>query len=164
MTLKSPPAEERVILRGISWEKYLQILGNLDDHGGRIAYDNGLLEIMSPNEEHENTKRLIGRLIEALTEELDMVMKSGGSTTYKRELRKKGIEPDESYYLGEESVARSKTAGGPDLEYPSPDLAVEVEITRSQLNKLSIYSALGVREVWRYMRNALRVCHPDTAG
>jgi hypothetical protein len=32
---------------------------------------------------------------------------------------------------------------------PPPDLAVEVDVTRSSLNRLAIYAALGVPEVWR---------------
>ncbi|AUB39737.1 Endonuclease, Uma2 family [Nostoc flagelliforme CCNUN1] len=38
-----------------------------------------------------------------------------------------------------------------DLENdPSPDLAIEIDITSSSVNKLGIYSALGVTELWRY--------------
>ena len=33
---------------------------------------------------------------------------------------------------------------------PPPDLVIEVDITRSSLDKLSIYAALRVPEVWRY--------------
>ena len=33
---------------------------------------------------------------------------------------------------------------------PPPDLVIEVDITHSSLNKLPIYVAFGVPEVWRY--------------
>ncbi len=40
---------------------------------------------------------------------------------------------------------------------PPPDLAVEVEITAASLDKLAVYAALGVPEVWWYDANKLTV-------
>ena len=57
---------------------------------------------------HDFEKRLIGRMIEAMTEELNIPISSGGSTTYKSELLQKGIEPDECYYVANEPVMRGK--------------------------------------------------------
>jgi Uma2 family endonuclease len=37
-------------------------------------------------------------------------------------------------------------------------LALEVEITRSALDRLRLYAALGVPEVWRWDGETLRVC------
>jgi hypothetical protein len=59
------PAEQRVILDNISWSTYLAILKDAESCRGRIAYDRGVLEIMSPSKVHEHIKRLIGRMIEA---------------------------------------------------------------------------------------------------
>ena len=33
--------------------------------------------------------------------------------------------------------------------HPPPDLAIEVDVSRSSLNRLAIYAALRVPEVWR---------------
>ena len=33
---------------------------------------------------------------------------------------------------------------------PPPDLAIEIDITSSSVDKFDIYSALGVLELWRY--------------
>jgi Uma2 family endonuclease len=38
-------------------------------------------------------------------------------------------------------------------EDPPPDLVIEIDITSPSLDRLQIYSAVGVPEVWRY-RNA----------
>jgi Uma2 family endonuclease len=35
-------------------------------------------------------------------------------------------------------------------EDPPPDLVIEVDITSPSLNKLPLYAAIGVQEVWRY--------------
>lgn len=36
-----------------------------------------------------------------------------------------------------------------------PDLAIEVELTRSGVDRLGIYAPLGVREVWRHDGSSL---------
>jgi Uma2 family endonuclease len=52
--------EQRVTLRGVSWEGYLQILNALpDSRGARLTYDDGILEITVPSESHEFSGRLI---------------------------------------------------------------------------------------------------------
>ncbi len=44
-----------------------------------------------------------------------------------------------------------------DLETdPPPDLAIEIDITSSSVNKFGIYSALGVPELWRYNGRLLK--------
>lgn len=44
------------------------------------------------------------------------------------------------------------------MQMPPPDLAVEIDITSSSLNRLVIYQALGVPEVWRYDGTQLDIC------
>lgn len=45
-----------------------------------------------------------------------------------------------------------------DLEVdPPPDLAIEVDITRSSLDRMGIYAGLGVSEVWRYDGQSLSI-------
>jgi len=40
---------------------------------------------------------------------------------------------------------------------PPPDLGVEIEISRSTLNRMAIYAALRVPEVWRWDGESLSV-------
>ena len=42
---------------------------------------------------------------------------------------------------------------------PPPDLVIESDYTNSSVNKLPIYAALGVPEIWRYRRESLQVYH-----
>jgi Uma2 family endonuclease len=35
-------------------------------------------------------------------------------------------------------------------DYPNPDLAIEVDISPSKVDRPGIYAALGVIEVWRF--------------
>jgi len=68
-----------------------------------------MLEIMSPiSQSHERFKKLLGFLVEALTEELGIPRRSLSGTTWKRQDMKQGLEADESYYLTSEPLIRSK--------------------------------------------------------
>lgn len=115
----------------------------------RMTYDQGMLELMSPSPRHERFKTLICRFVEVYTLELQIPIMSTGSMTCSRELLKRGLEADSSYYVQHEPEVRCRD----DLDFdhdPPPDLAIEVEITTSLLNKLSVYAALKVPEVWRF--------------
>ncbi|WP_448266652.1 Uma2 family endonuclease [Nostoc sp. DSM 114159] len=150
MLVKSTVGEQRTVLHNISWETFEALLRDTgEDRGSRFAYDCGVLEIMTPLFEHENPKSNFGNFIIALAEELGIEIRSAGSTTLKRKISKRGIEPDTCYYIQNELAIRSKQTL--DLENdPPPDLAIEIDITSSSVNKLGIYSALGVTELWRY--------------
>ena len=104
---------------------------------------------MSPSKKHEWLKSLIGRLIEAYTEERGIDIQSVGATTLKSQLQAKGLEPDESYYVQNEPLVRGKEDFDLALD-PPPDLAVEIDVTSSSIDKLGIYASLGVPEVWTY--------------
>ena len=150
MLVKSTVGEQRTVLHNISWETFEALLKDTgEDRGSRFAYDCGVLEIMTPLFEHENPKSNFGNFIIALAEELGIEVRSAGSTTLKRKILKRGIEPDTCYYIQNELAIRGKQTL--DLETdPPPDLAIEIDITSSSVNKLGIYSALGVTELWRY--------------
>ena len=150
MLVKSTVGEQRTVLHNISWETFEALLKDTgEDRGSRFAYDCGVLEIMTPLFEHENPKSNFGNFIIALAEELGIEVRSAGSTTLKRKISKRGIEPDTCYYIQNELAIRGKQTL--DLENaPPPDLAIEVDITSSSVNKLGIYSALGVTKLWKY--------------
>lgn len=139
-----------IVLRGVSWEFYERFLDEIEESHVRLNYDEGDLEIMAPAQAfHENAKKLIGKMTDALIEEFDLPVYSTGSLTLKQELKRKGLEPDECYYLENEATVRGKRRIYLDQD-PPPDLALEVDDTSSSLNRMGIYAALGVSEVWRF--------------
>jgi Uma2 family endonuclease len=150
--------EQRVLLHNVSWQTYEALLGEVNSRGVRLTYDDGSLEIMTVSHGHESYARLIGRFIESLTEELNIPVHSGGSTTFKREAKKRGLEPDECYWIENELPMRGKKEFDIDSD-PPPDLAIEVELSRSALNRMAIYATLGVQEVWRFDTEELTVWH-----
>jgi Uma2 family endonuclease len=156
MVTTSTPAEQRTVLLNISWQTFEALLQETgEDRGSRFAYDCGTLEIMSPLLGHENPKIQLDRFIIASAEELELEIKSAGSTTLKRRIVNRGIEPDNCYYIQNEPAVRGRQEL--DLETaPPPDLAIEIDITSSSVNKFGIYSALGVSELWRYNGRVLK--------
>jgi Uma2 family endonuclease len=150
-------AEQRVVLSNVSWQTFEQLLKELGDkRATRLAYNEGLLEIMSPLGPHENNNRFIDDLIRAIADELNLNLKKFGSLTLKREKKLKGAEPDSCYYIQNEPLVRSKQEIDLDND-PPPDLVLEIDITSGSLDKRPIYAAVGVPELWRYDGKKLEV-------
>lgn len=148
---------DRVILPNISWQSYQSLIKDFEGEPAiRLTYDRGTLEIRMPLDSHETYKKLLGRLVEAVTEELDLEIRSLGSRTCDREDLARGLEPDQCYYIQDEALVRGVEQI--DLnQVPPPDLAIEIDITSSSINRLSIYAVLGVPEVWRYNGQTLTI-------
>jgi Uma2 family endonuclease len=139
-----------IVLKNISWQTYESLVKELAEQPGiRLTYDRGTLEIMTPLDLHEGNNKILGRFVETVTEELNVEIRSLGSRTCKREDLARGLEPDQCYYIENESLIRNVKQI--DLnEYPPPDLAIEIDITSSSINRMALYASLGVPELWRY--------------
>ena len=139
-----------VILNNIRWETYQYLVQDSEEQPNkRLTYDRGILEIMTPLPEHEVYKKLIDRFVLVMVEEMNKEMRSLGSCTWSRQDLKQGLEPDECYYINHEEAVRGKLNIDLNFDTP-PDMAIEIDITSSSLNRMSIYEALGVAEVWRF--------------
>jgi Uma2 family endonuclease len=136
--------EQRLVIHGVSWKDYCVLRELLDSPGLRMTYFKGALELMTPSPLHERLKTTIARLIEVYALERDVPLYGYGSTTFKREAKERGLEPDECYVLGGELRE-------------SPDIALEVVLTSGGLEKLPVYEGLGVREVWFFEDREFRL-------
>ncbi|MBD2577482.1 Uma2 family endonuclease [Oscillatoria sp. FACHB-1406] len=146
---------QRILLNHISWLEFEKILEELgDNRGTKVAYSNGILEIMAPLPEHEQDKELIGDLIKALLEEVDVEFWPLGSTTFKNEQMLQGLEPDNCFYIKNEAQVRGKKRLDLTID-PPPDLAIEVDVTSR--THTEIYKALKVPELWRFKRGKLQI-------
>jgi Uma2 family endonuclease len=136
------------VLYGIDWRTYRRLLRAFAGRRFRLTYDRGALEIMSPLLDHERRAYLLGRFIDVLTEELRIPCRAGGSVTLRRRKKQRGLEPDNCYWIA--NAVRLVGKSILDLRVdPPPDLAIEVDVTSRSLDRMSIYAALGVPEVWR---------------
>jgi Uma2 family endonuclease len=155
---------DRVVLHNISWQQFENLLVDLgESRAARVAYDDGTLEIMTPLPEHEYYKEALGDAIKDIAEVLDRDYESLGSTTWKREIKKAGVEPDNCFYFQNEPKIRGK------LEYdlnqdPPPDLALEIDVTSKSLSRFAIYASLGVPEIWCYDSGELKIYQLQNEG
>ncbi len=156
------PQAQRFLLRDVGWEGYQAMLKIVGDRPIRLTYDRGDLELMAPLSIHERYKSLFGRMIETLTEDLDIPVLSVGSMTMNREEVGRGLEPDECFYFADLDRLRDPDHIDLDVD-PPPDLAVEIDIASSSLDRMGIYAALRVPEVWRFdgVTFEIRLIQPD---
>jgi Uma2 family endonuclease len=150
-----PPksAGQRFVLYGVDWATYRKLDDLLTGHRVKFMYDRGYLETTTSSI-HGKFSRLLGRFVAVLTEELELSLGSYGDMTCDREDLERGIQPDECYYIMNEPRVRGR--GQIDLATdPPPDLAIEIDISRSSGRRLDVYAALRVPEVWRFDGEAL---------
>ena len=148
---------QSILMTGISWQQFNNILTELGESRSlRLAYDRELLEIMVPLPEHEFLKEAIGDLIKDLADELGLDYESFGSTTWRRQQRMAGAEPDNCFYI--QNVTAISGRVDIDLNFdPPPDLILEIDTTNKSLDRLPIYARLGVKEIWRCDSGQLRI-------
>jgi Uma2 family endonuclease len=158
-TLHSP--EQRVVLDNITWEVYESLLlAHRDRSVPRFTYDRGRLEIVSPSIEHEQLTRTLDLLVSVVAEELCINVKGCGSTTFHRKDLDRGFEPNACFYI--KNLGRIWGKKDLDLRVdPPPDIAIEIDITRSSVNKFSIMAEVGFPEVWRYDLNGWHILTLD---
>lgn len=148
-TIQSP-AEQRIILKNVSWETYEGLLADhLDSRVPHFTYDQGVLEIVSPSTKHEETGYALALIVAMVALELGIDVRGVGSMTYKRKELLKGFEPDGSFYIQSIPLIADKKEIDAETD-PPPDLIIEVEVTSPSLQKLPIFAQMGVPEVWRY--------------
>jgi Uma2 family endonuclease len=164
LTAASTDSTQRIVLHDISWNTFEQMLAEMGNRrSARLAYYQGMLEIMSPSPRHERINRLLERFLLVLTEELGLEVCALGSTTWKKE-QLAGVEPDACFYIQNELIVRTIEQRGREVDLsqdPPPDVIVEVDIASSSEPKFAIYAALKVPEIWLYRSEKLEVYHFD---
>jgi Uma2 family endonuclease len=141
--------DQVVVLPRVSWETYERLLTDDEDRRvPRLSYDRGLLEIVSPSFPHERDAVTMSRIVDIVAAQLDVPVLSVGSMTYRRKHRERGFEADGGFYVQHEARMRGRTDLDPTVD-PPPDIVIEMETSRSALDKLALFAALGVPEVWR---------------
>src|SRR5712691_10976602 len=146
---KAPPTD-RVVISNVRWETYESLLKDLENQSSpRLAYDQGVLEIMSPHFEHDRAKEILADIAKMTLVELDLDFEAAGSTTFKHEVLKRGFELDSSFYIKNAAHVRGKKRLDMEID-PPPELIMEIDVTKDSMNKFPLYAALRIPEVWRY--------------
>jgi Uma2 family endonuclease len=139
-------ADQRIIMHGVRWDQFEAILALRGDVAGpRMTYLHGELELMSPSRNHESIKTLLARMVELYALEKGIELSGYGSWTLRNAPKERALEPDECYIIGDTCLK------------DTPDLAIEIIWTSGGLDKLEVYRALGVEEVWLWRDGTIRM-------
>jgi Uma2 family endonuclease len=141
---------DQLITLPSTWEGFKLVRQGLQDSpGARLAFYDGVIEILMPGELHEVFAHIIGYLVTTFLAEKGISF----VPTRQKDQECEGlasIQADESYCLG-----RSK---------PIPDLSIEVVFTSGGIAKLAPYRALGVTEVWFWQDGTFELYHLSADG
>src|SRR5438105_6077278 len=150
-------SSQKVVLYGIDWKAYKTICGAVADHPRlRMTYDRRALEIMVISAIHDNWGNLFGLIIFTLARFYRKKVRTLGSFTHQREDLERGFEPDKCFYLA--NLAAIKGKKEIDLtKDPPPDLSIEVDVAHSSLNRMGIFAAFGIPEIWRFDGKTIKV-------
>lgn len=163
MNTISPTREPPVQLLQATWDEYVKLRDDDEYRNIRMTFDRGSLELMSPTSFHERPKVFLTLCISAWAAESQLKILCWGSMTFRREDLERGLEPDNCYYS--QNFATILDHEEIDLLVdPPPDLALEVDITSSSINRMSIYAAMGVPEIWRWHDDTLQIYRLDASG
>ncbi|MFN4795453.1 MAG: Uma2 family endonuclease [Pseudanabaena sp.] len=150
-------SEPRIALYDINWQQYQTFIDLFSGHQNlHLTYLKGALEIVTLSPEHEMLERMIARLIARLlyvyADVMNIDLFSCGSATCKSEFTARGLEPDESFCIGQRQEL--------------PELAIEITVTSGGIDKLEVYQGLGITEVWFYQNGkfALYGINSDRSG
>lgn len=140
-----------LVLNDISWETYEKLLEIFSDRSiPRLTFYQGTLELIIPGTEREVYSWTLGQLIIALSEEMELEIAGFRSSTWRSQPKATGKEADECFYIQNEAKVRNKLKIDLTVD-PPPDLAIEVDLTHSSIDAMSVYAELKVPEVglWR---------------
>ncbi|CAN5736125.1 Uma2 family endonuclease [soil metagenome] len=142
-----PTADQRIVMYGLDWSGYQSLLDMRGERPcPRIAYLDGVAELMTPSRDHEGIKSALGRLVEVYCTERAIAWTPYGSWTLDNQAEQAALEPDECYIFGDQPKTKKV-----------PDLAIEVTWTSGGIDKREIYRRLGIREIWFWKRDAIKV-------
>ena len=135
----------RVVLNDVDWTFYERLVDSIPEGANLHAdFDGKDVEIMSLSPIHDVIKKTLARFVELTAEELEIPCTGMG--------RRPGSVPEvlrawrrtlllfaaEKLAVADEAIVRwSKVVA----EYPNPDLAIEVDISPSKIDRPSIYAA-----------------------
>ncbi len=150
-TDRPPAGELRLGFANVAWETYVDLCRQSTV---RMAYDGKDLEIMVTGPVHDDYGWLLDRFITAVARVLGISRRALGKTTWIRPEIERGLEADQSYMFDPAKLAVVRELLGRKendvAEYPNPDLAVEVDISRPQVDRPAIYAVLQVPELWTF--------------
>jgi len=142
------------VVDAVSPETYRRFMELLPEHYLRHNYDGFTLEMMTPRKPHQWVAAILRRFVQAMSYDLDIPIRSLGSTTLASASGDVGIQPDDAFYIAHGERVRGREAPGADD--PPPDLVTDVEVAGTVVSRLSAYARIGVPEIWERKHEEIR--------
>jgi Uma2 family endonuclease len=160
--LDGVPSDTRVVVMDVTWDVYERLVDSIRaGENCRVAFDGKDIEMMSIGPFHDLLKSRMDAFIAIVAGELAIEREAVGSTTWKRKKVNRGIESDLSYYFDSAKIAACVVAASRQsnevADYPNPDLAIEIDISPSKIDRPGIYAALLVPELWRARKGSVSI-------
>ena len=165
---KTPPAEERGVMRGVSWNLYDRLTDAIGERSSvRVAFDGKDVEIMVVGPVHEGLGDSwacsLAKSATAWTS-IFMGLADDLEAAGRRPRDRSGfvllLRPGEGGGLPGGSRRGSNDAAA----FPIPDLMVEIDISPPKIDRPEIYSKLRPPEVWRFSDDAVSIEQLDANG
>ncbi len=147
--------ETPIILYGVSWENYENLVRELDGSSVQMTYNRGILKIMSKSGEHEYYIKLLERLVDRICFRFMIKVIFFGGPTIKKSFHKKGVEPDACFYVSRANLVSGRA--NINVSDIVPDIVVEIDVTHADEDKFEIYAAFKISEFWRYNENNFHI-------
>jgi Uma2 family endonuclease len=163
------PPDTRVVIADVTWEFYESFVESIaEGENIRVAFDGKDIEVMTLGPFHESLGGIVAVFIATIATELCIEHQQVGSTTRKCKSVKRGVESDLCYYFDHAKLARFTEAfarrSNKVDDYPNPDLAIEIDISRSKIDRHGIYAALKVPELWRFHKEQFSIAQLRPGG
>ena len=107
---KRTPTSSGFVFHDVSWDDYEAMLRIVGERPIRVTYDQGTMEIFMPSFGHDSDAYLLGRMVDMLTEELEISVEGGGTTTHKRQDLGKGSRAGQVLLVRGECPADARQA------------------------------------------------------
>ncbi len=161
--------EPRIRIPGVGFHVYETLVRALPERTAiRVAYDGRDMEIMVKGPIHNDYAWLLDRFVTTVTAVLQIPFQPMGETTWIRPEVERGLEADQCYVFDLAKLARTRELLSRKVNdvagYPNPDLAVEVDLSRPQADRPSIYAALQVPELWVFDGEMVTIQHLSADG
>jgi hypothetical protein len=138
-----------------------------EDQHVRLAYDGKDLELRTTGHVHEWIKGHFSWFVSAVCMAQEIHYEDVGEATLEQLGIERALQADLAYFFDAEKlrIAREMFARGSKdwPAYPKPDLSVEIDLSRPEIDRSLIYATLGATEVWRWsgVRLAIDQLQPD---
>jgi Uma2 family endonuclease len=97
-----------LILYGVSWENYENLVRELDGSSVQMTYNRGILKIMSKSGEHEYYIEFLKQIVGILSRIIIKKVIHFGGPTIKKSFQKKGVEPDACFYVSRANLVSGR--------------------------------------------------------